>query len=169
MSHLTPRFRPAMHSAAAAIAIPVTRIHALPHMRLTQTHSSAVWSAWRQHSRPSSHSRTCARSWHAYAVATYTPKLPGWVRRRLPEMPEGKRLPSLTCEMTIFWFTYPGWIPFAYKELQHLNTSQSITCQVLGGFVDMPLGLLVVYNLISVIREQSFMMGVLSKTRPLGL
>jgi hypothetical protein len=28
-------------------------------------------------------------AWSSYSVATYTPKLPSWVRTRLPEMPEG--------------------------------------------------------------------------------
>ena len=88
-SHHMPQLHRAMYTAAAAISLPARRVRTLHHMRLSQTHSSA-WYSWRQHSRLSSHSRLHARPWHAYAVATYTPKLPGWVRRRLPEMPEGK-------------------------------------------------------------------------------
>ena len=96
MSHVTPHFRPAMHFAAAPIFIPARRVRTLHNMPMPHSQSMS-WSAWRQHSRPSSYSRTHVRSWHGYAVATYTPKLPGWVRNRLPEMPEGKQLPFLPC------------------------------------------------------------------------
>ena len=90
MSHFTPRRRPAMHSAAAAITLPARAMHVCHHMRVPQSYSPSL-SAWRQHSR------TYVRSWHGYAVASYTPKLPSWVRSRLPEMPEGKHRPSLAC------------------------------------------------------------------------
>ena len=43
------------------------------------------------------------RGWNSQAVAAYTPKLPGWVRSRLPEMPEGAHsavqpLSIISCE-----------------------------------------------------------------------
>ena len=114
MPHSTPQFRPAMPSAAAAISIPARRVQTLHHMHMPQSRSMS-WSAWRQHSRPSKHSHV--RSWHGYAVATYTPKLPGWVRNRLPEMPEGKHLLSLASQQMLTADTLFGcskMSPFAF-------------------------------------------------------
>lgn len=43
------------------------------------------------------------RAWESYSVAAYTPKLPGWVRSRLPEMPEGVccRAPGSSSEFLV--------------------------------------------------------------------
>ncbi len=46
------------------------------------------------------------RRWNSQTVAAYTPKLPGWVRSRLPEMPEGAHsatvpLPVITCKSSL--------------------------------------------------------------------
>ena len=37
--------------------------------------------------------QSARQAWNSYAMAAYTPKLPGWFRSRLPEMPESALLP----------------------------------------------------------------------------
>ena len=39
--------------------------------------------------------QSARQAWNSYARAAYTPKLPGWFRSRLPEMPEGALAPHM--------------------------------------------------------------------------
>ena len=101
-SHLTPHLMQQQRAAtylegAAANLSRASRVQTKHHMRFSMAHITA-WSAWRHSSMPSSYSRTFVRLWHGYAVASYTPKLPSWVRSRLPELPEGKQHSSTACE-----------------------------------------------------------------------
>ena len=61
----------------------------LHHMCRQQAQSTAR-AAWSCSSQARPHGTVFQRLWHGYAVASYTPRLPGWVRSRLPEMPEGE-------------------------------------------------------------------------------
>ncbi len=96
-SHLMQQQRAATYVAGAAANLSrASRVQTSHHMRNPKAHSTA-WSAWKHSSMPSSYTRTFVRLWHGYAVASYTPKLPSWVRSRLPELPEGKQHSSTAC------------------------------------------------------------------------
>ena len=97
-SHVTPQLiqqaQPARH-ALAGMASCTSRVRVMHHWRMQPSNQSMSQSAWHQSSSSSS-SRASMRAWahvrlwHGYAVASYSPKLPSWVRSRLPEMPEGE-------------------------------------------------------------------------------
>ncbi|CAL8470433.1 g9975 [Coccomyxa elongata] len=57
--------------------------------QLLWAHNHGAWNAAVQ----------AVRGWNSQTVAAYTPKLPGWVRSRLPEMPEG------------WWAESGAWVP----------------------------------------------------------
>lgn len=120
--------------AAAGIAQAASRARTFHHMSSRKT-LGASWSAWARSARTTAHSGAHVRRWQSYAVASYTPKLPAWVRSRLPEMPEGKRSPQpavlanplLLCSHTVWQSpltsepdvdeTWPGWTSRISGEL----------------------------------------------------
>ena len=94
-SRVTPQLmqqaQPARH-ALAGMASCISRVRAMHHWRMQPSSQSMFQSAWHQSSSSRASTRVWAhvRLWHGYAVASYSPKLPSWVRSRLPEMPEGE-------------------------------------------------------------------------------
>ena len=87
--HLMQQLRSAWHGSAAASSVQRSSRGCTLLMRLPQAQSTAR-AAWSCSSRARPQGMVNKRLWHGYAVASYTPRLPGWVRSRLPEMPEGE-------------------------------------------------------------------------------